>query len=325
MRVMQLVVVLVLLCTPALAQEFYVLGGVVDSNNLAARSYSWQLEYMLSLNKYFDASLSYLNEGHLSDHHRDGDSLQLWTHTDLFDSRISLAVGAGPYYFYDSTSDTARGPYVDDHGFGGMFSFAATYHMDSRWLLQLRTNWVKIGNNFDTVSAVAGIGYQLEPLLSASEQNPDKNLQNNITTNNSVTLYLGQTVLNSLERSQGVATSIEYRKGLYRYLDWTASWLYEGNPSLLRRNGGITQMWAVRPFLDDYLSLGAGLGVYIPIDGKLGVTEGENKSKLISGIFSMTTSYRFYPHLETRVTWNRILTNYNMDADVFLGGIGYLF
>ena len=324
MRVIQLVIMFSFMCAPALAQEFYVLGGVVNSKNLAARSNSWQLEYMLNLNKYFDASLSYLNEGHLSNHHRDGDSLQLWTHTDLFDKRISLALGAGPYYFYDSTTGASTGSYVDDHGFGGMMSLAAIYHMDSRWLLQLRMNWVKIGNNFDTVSATAGIGYQLEPL---SEQPPDENLHDDTTTSdsNTVTLYLGQTVLNSLEHSEGVAGSIEYRKGLYRYLDWTAAWLYEGNPSLLRRNGGITQLWAVRPFLDDRMRLGAGLGIYIPIDDRTGLFRGENKSKLVSGVFSMTASYRFYPHLETRFTWHRILTDYNMDADVFLGGIGYLF
>jgi hypothetical protein len=39
----------------------------------------------------------------------------------------------------------------------------------------------------------------------------------------------------------------------------------------------------------------------------------------------MTGSYQFYQHMDARFTWNRILTNYNMDADVFLGGIGYRF
>jgi hypothetical protein len=312
--------------TPALvlAQDFSVLGGLIHRDDQVGQSYAWQLEYLLSLNKYFDASLSYLNEGHVPDHHRDGDSLQLWTHADLFDSRLSLAIGAGPYYFYDSTSETPTGSYIDDHGFGAKFSLATTWRMDSRWLLQLRTNWVKVGGNADTVSTVAGIGYQLEP-LPASEQLHDGDLHENNTTSNTLTLFLGQTVLNSLERSQGMATSVEYRRSLFRYVDWTAAWLYEDNPNLLRHNGTTTQLWAVRPFHDDCLSLGAGLGVYIPLDGKLGLFQGENKSDLVSGVFSMTGSYRFYPHMEARFTWNRILTDSNMDADVFLGGIGYRF
>jgi hypothetical protein len=308
-----------------LAQDFSVLGGVIHRNDEAEQSYAWQLEYMLSLNKYFDASLSYLNEGHVPDHHRDGDSLQLWTHADLFDRRLSLAIGAGPYYFYDSTSDPSTGTYIDDHGFGAMFSLATTWRMDSRWLLELRTNWVKIGGgNADTVSVVAGIGYQLEP-LPASEQLHDGDLHENNTTNNTLTLFLGQTVLNSLQHSQGIATSVEYRRSLQRYVDWTAAWLYEDNPNLLRHNGAMTQLWAVRPFHDDCLSLGAGLGVYIPLDGNTGLFHGENKSNLVSGVFSMTSSYRFYPPMELRFTWNRILTDYNEDADVFLGGIGYHF
>ena len=308
----------------ALAQEFSVLGGVIHRNDQAGQSYAWQLDYTLGLNDYFDASLSYLNEGHVPDHHRDGDSLQLWTHADLFDRRLSFALGAGPYYFFDSTSNSSTGPYVDDHGFGAMFSLASIWRMDSRWLLQLRANWVKIDGKSDTVSAVAGIGYQLEP-LPASEQRHDGDLHENGAASNTLTLFLGQTVLNSLENSQGMAASAEYRRSLHRYVDWTAAWLYEGNPVLLRRNGAMTQLWAVRPFHDDELSLGAGLGAYIPIDGKLGLFRGENKSALVSGVFSMTGSYRFDPHLEVRFTWNRILTNYNMDADVFLGGIGYRF
>jgi hypothetical protein len=312
--------------TPALvlAQDFSVLGGVMNRNDHSDQSYAWQLEYMLSLNEYFDASLSYLNEGHVPDHHRDGDSLQLWTHADLFDSRLSLSIGAGPYYFYDSTSGTSTGTYTDDHGFGAMFSLATTWHVDSRWLLQLRTNWIKIGGNADTVTAVAGIGYQLEP-LPTTEQLRDGDLHENKTTNNTLTLFMGETVLNSLERSQGLATSVEYRRGLYRYVDWTAAWLYEDDPNLLRRNGTTTQLWAVRPFHDDCLSIGAGLGVYIPLDGKTGLFRGENKSNLVSGIYSITGSYRFYQQMEARFTWNRILTNYNRDADIFLGGIGYRF
>ena len=174
------------------------------------------------------------------------------------------------------------------------------------------------------MSAVAGIGYQLEP-LPASEQLHDGDLHENNTTNNTLTLFLGQTDLNSLQHSQGLASSVEYRRSLHRYVDWTAAWLYEDNPDLLRRNGAITQLWAVRPFHDDCLSLGAGLGVYIPLYGEMSLFHGENKSNLVSGVFSMTGCYRFYPHMEVRFTWNRILTSYNEDADVFLGGIGYSF
>ena len=43
------------------------------------------------------------------------------------------------------------------------------------------------------------------------------------------------------------------------------------------------------------------------------------------GIVTLTTSYRFHPHWGVRASWNRIVTNYNRDTDVILGGIGYRF
>ena len=46
---------------------------------------------------------------------------------------------------------------------------------------------------------------------------------------------------------------------------------------------------------------------------------------ILSGLVSISASYRFTQHWSARVTWNRVVTRYSRDTDVLLGGIGYWF
>lgn len=322
MRWMIIIAVLAASVFPAGAQEFYVLGGGLAHTETHDHSYSWQLEYLEGLGEHFAASISYLNEGHLPQHHRDGDSLQIWGRSNLFDRRLSLAVGAGPYYYFD-TAKALGGSFTNDHGLGGVFSLAATWYADSRWLFQLRTNWVNVGGHFDTLSAVAGIGYQLEspPLPGPLPTTPP---QQENTTNNEITLLLGRTIANSFDSEHATAMSIEYRRGIRRYLDWTAAYLFEGDNRLSRRHGLTTQLWAVREFLDDRLALGVGGGAYLAVNH---YTESQNigSDEFLSAILTLTASYRFHPRWHMRTSWNRVITNYDRDTDVILAGIGYRF
>jgi hypothetical protein len=174
------------------------------------------------------------------------------------------------------------------------------------------------------VSAVAGIGYQMDqpaaPGSVTKEQSTEK-----MTTNNEFTLFLGQTIVNSFNSEKSIATSAEYRHGLFKHVDWTVAWLYEGNNELRRRNGMTTQLWAVREFLDDRMAIGFGAGAYFALDHYSKVLRGNVQNRTVSGIVSLTGSYRVNPDWDMRVTWNRVVTNYSSDTDVLLGGIGYRF
>jgi hypothetical protein len=66
--------------------------------------------------------------------------------------------------------------------------------------------------------------------------------------------------------------------------------------------------------------LGIGGGPYLVVDK---YHPGEDET--VVGIFGMTASYRFSPRWIIRLSWNRVVTNYNGDSDVLLAGIGYLF
>ncbi len=320
-----LIVLLLVANTPAIAGELFGLGGMMQSGNanMNDSSYSWQLEYREELCEHFAASLSYLNEGHVPAHHRDGNALQFWVNGDVLGRRLSLSAGIGPYYYFDTTiTSTSGDSHTNEHGVGGAFSLAAIWQTETPWLFQLRTNWVKTFGRMDTVSALAGIGYQLDaPKLrksfDASAEHREK------TTDNEITLFTGRTIANSFDSERSTSLSIEYRRGLWRYLDWTVSWLYEGDSRLIRRDGLTSQLWGVKAFLDDRIALGVGAGAYYSVDRQAG--HNQDGDRMVSAITTLTGSYRLDPRWSLRTSWNRIVTNYDKDTDVIMGGIGYRF
>jgi hypothetical protein len=309
--------------SPVRAQEIYLLGGILQNSDNGKSSYSWQLEYIEKLGDNLGLGVMHLNEGHVPNHHRDGNALHLWARTWLLDRRLSLAAGIGPYYYYDTIPATSSKGYENDHGVGAIFSSAVTWHTDSRWLFQLRANWVENFDNFNSFSALAGIGYQFgEP--AATEPEKMSSVPSVEKAKNEITLYAGQTIVNSLNSQKSLALATEYRRRIHPYVDWTGTWLYEGDSRLTRRNGLASQLWAVRDFLNDRLSLGIGGGVYLPINER----KSPHKSSIfrtVCGIITLTSSYTILPPWDVRVSWNRIITDYNHDADVILGGVGYRF
>lgn len=306
------------------AQEFHGFGGMMQHADDGERSYSWQLEYQEGLGEHFAYSISYLNEGHVPEHHRDGQMAQLWTRTNLLGRQLSLAAGIGPFRYFDTKAAKAGASYRNDHGWGVTTSLAATWYTESRWLFQLRSNLVQTTSSIDTVSALIGIGYQLEappspgPLRTVTPQRGK-------TTENELTLFLGRTIVNSFSSEHSVAAAVEYRRGLWRYVDWTVGWLYEGDNRLTRRNGITTQLWATRAMLDDRVSLAIGAGPYINIDHYRYQPPAGERNRAVSGIVTLTASYRLSPDWAVRTSWNRIVTSYNRDTDVILGGVGYRF
>jgi hypothetical protein len=308
------------------AGELFGLYGTTNQVDTPNHSFAYQVEYREGLGENAAVSASYLNEGHVPNHHRDGIvPIMLWRRANIFDRRLSLAAGAGPYLYADTTR--INGIVKDDHDVGGLMAMSATLYTQSRVLIQGRVNWVVTGRSIDTVTALLGIGYQLDPPLTPGPL-PTPPSQRDKTTDNELSVYLGQTVVNNPGSPKSLATCIEYRRGLLRYLDISAAWLNEGDNKLIRRNGALTQLWLTRSFLDDHLSLGAGFGGYYSIDKRKVNTSDQGGSSFASAIMSLTASVRdfgFDPDLSFRFIMNRIVTNYDKDTDIFLFGVGYRF
>lgn len=312
----------VLLASPAAAQELFVNGGVMRNDLIRESEGQWSVMYRQDLGKHAAFSFSYINEAHRSSSYRDGLSAQIWGHTRVGDLPLSLALGIGPYAYFDTrVSSAAAEAYRNAHGFGIVSSATATWHGVSPWLVQARIDYITNHNTYDTLSATAGIGYLLEAPASPGSQ--PRSPERERTTDNEITLYLGARVLNSDDTEHSFAGGIEYRRSLGRYIDWTIAALHEGDTRHLSRYGIATQLWAVRSFLDGRLDLGLGAGPYLARDGN-GDGEGQ-ATTTVAGDVSVTAAYRFHPRLAFRATWSRIITDYSRDTDLFFGGVAYDF
>ena len=316
-------IVFALLALPAFAGEISLLGGYGWTNkpidNPIERTFAWQVQYMEGLGENFAYSISYLNQGHFIAHHRDGNAANLWVRTNLLDRQLSLGVGAGGVFYYDTKEPVNGSRAQDVHGWGTMANVVATWYTKSRLFYQLQGYWIRGGNSFNTLTALAGIGYQLD---APPSEGPDVRgtHQSERTTDNELTVFGGETVVNIPSGGNSISGALEYRRGLWRYLEWTVGALYEGKSSLTNRYGLTNELWLAKTFLDDRISLGIGGGPYFATD------RSNNPNKVrFPIIFSTTGSYRISHDWLIRATWDRIITTYNRDSDIFLGGIGYRF
>jgi len=311
--------ILMFIVTPAQAQEFNVLGGILQNTGDHRGTYTWQLEYRQHFHENFAFSISYLNEGAFPSHSRDGHTAQLWARVPLADNRLALALGAGPYFYYDTIPYQASGYSLNDHGWGALVSLDVTIHTNSRWLILVRGNWAATGSSIDTVSASLGIGCQLDDFNTAVKNRTEINTRND-SARNELTLFVGETNVHNKGPAHSVAAGIEYRRQLMRHLEWTAGILYEGDSSLSLRYGLATQLWLAQTFREDSLHMGIGVGPYFSLDRRRS-EEGQDYKTTISKMLTMTAGYRFTSTWGTRFSWNRVITNYERDADIWLLGI----
>jgi hypothetical protein len=310
------------LAAPLVAQEFTGLMGVNTASGFTDPTYAWKLEYRQGLGEHFEFSFGWLNEGHFEGHHRDGHTLSFWARQNIAGGRISLALGAGAMRYYDTQDATDSTDYLNVHGWAGITSFDAAYYFRSRWIIRYEMNRTWAGTStIDTWNLLLGVGYQLQaPSKPGPRDWPEQ--QANPTTRNEVTAYVGRTILNSFNSQQAVAGQIEYRRGLSRYIDASASVIYEGAPVDNSRGGILLELWAGRTFFNEKFELAIGAGPYFAFAG--GGSDSTSGSAVL-GMITPSFSYRFGDHWLGRFSWNRTFTNFDKDTDVFMLGVGYRF
>ena len=319
---------------PAGAQEELRMGAGITHDTNYESTYGWELDYAHGLSDHAYLSLAWLNEGHQENDHRDDFAVQLWGRIDLSE-RLSLAFGIGPDLFFDTARDEAHPSYAqygNDHGLRPIYSAELSWYLDQSWLTYLRANRVDAGSGFSTTMLLLGLGYRFDGrLMSAS---PSSSASYDAASfENELTLFLGRTTLNSFTAERSTAYAVEYRRSLSPHMDWTLGWLNEGGNTIIRRNGITTQLWLTQPLLDGRLTLGGGLGAYIVANqqDKVAVicnghvTFVGSDDDRVSGIASWTASYRFDPNWSVRISFDRLVTRYDRDADVILLGGGYSF
>jgi hypothetical protein len=311
------------------AQEVSFLAGGAGLPNLRSSSFSWDLAYRQYLFQNLSASAGWINEGHVIGHHRDGTAAQLWVDLPMVNGRYTLSAGAGGYYYFD-TEPAGNGDSLDVHGTAPIFSLSATAYVSDRLFVRLLVNRINPHNDFHSNTALLGLGYWFgrdqRPTPGKMQAKP---AEARFVTGSEFTVYGGRSVVNAFYSEHGVAYAAEYRHGLSRHLDGSASFIYEGDPKITRRSGLGLQVWPVNTFFNEKVTIGIGLGVYVYIDNKhagpsrqLAVGASVN-TPAMAPLISPTFAVRLSDHWLVRFTWHRVVTNYNRDSDVYLLGAGF--
>ncbi len=290
-------------------------GGALRVSGGNQNSFAVGVNYAQPVGDYLALSLGYLNEGHPHNHHRDGVSGQLWLRSHINEHGLSWGVGVGQYYFFDTSKPGSGGePYINDHGWAPIYSVQATWHHPNRWYTQVQLNRViPTGAKDPTTSLLAGLGYRFDSIRG------DKlHLDGGNSTDDTVTVLAGQSIVNSLESERSKAASIEYRRSVGHYVDWTVTGLREGTSAGTHRAGVATQLWLIRS-LNREVELGMGVGPYLALE--VHDVPGTRSHK--AGLVSMAGRYHFSKRVVGTLSLNRVVTDYHRDADLLLVGLGY--
>ena len=308
------------LAPPVLAQELYLDAGGQYTPEQRQGSYAYSFAYQHNLGDYALASFTWLNEGHVSDHHRDGYSPQFWLRSLSDERRLALALGVGPYRYYDTTRLLSTGRVTDAHDWGVLGSFEASYYLRAPWVLQLRYNYARATTSITTHTLLLGFGYQFEGATRPGPVVPPSTYGFSSDLRWEVTAMGGKTVVNNFQSPSGVAYALEFKRRLLPWLDARLTALDEGDAHVVKRKGGAGQLGLTREFANHKADVGVAGGFYLAHDDDL---RGERTQLL--GLLSMTMTYHLSNIWSLRAYWDRTLTTNGRDTDVALLGLGLSF
>jgi len=296
----------------ARAQSFSLLAGGLRDRDTADQSYTWSLAYQHPVYHGLGLGAAWINEGHLPNHHRDGLGSQLWLGTKV--ARMSLAVGAGPYYYFDTTKPPGDFREIDSHGWGVVYSAALSWQLEHRWVHQLRINRVASTHQPATTSVLYGLGYSFRGDEGDQEHVELRGFQ--------LSALAGVTIVNSFSSETNLAKSVELRRTPGGQFEWTLAWLSEGSSGTFHRDGFTAQGWLVRDWHEGNTTLALGVGPYAIVDAS---GEERQNARHLAGIASLSASQRFAAHWRGRVSFSRVVGTHPFDSDVLLAGTSFEF
>jgi hypothetical protein len=305
------------------AQELSFIAGATDSVDTGQTRQGWQIDLRYDFTEPFAVSASWINEGALDDHHRDGFATRLWGRIPLLERRFVIAFGAGAYRYFD-TQTRPGGTHANVHGWAPVYGLTGAWYSNTPWFVLLGFNHIHPPGDIDTNQYLLGAGYRFRKEPDDKAPPPTGiGSSRGETTGTEVMPFLGGTVHNSFESRHGLAGGLEFRRGISPHLDGTLSWISEDNREEVRRDGLGFQIWLVDAVLGRRLALGVGAGLYAFLDRFPPAGTGEDEAFDVAGLLSLTTSYRFSDRWFARLNWNRVASDKPRDSDIFVLGIGY--
>jgi hypothetical protein len=301
-----------------------VFGGLGRLHEVGAReaTYSWHIGYLQPLTESWAASFTWLNEGHLDGHHRDGSSVQVWGRHRMERNQLVLGAGLGPYRTFDTVPADSGQDYRNRHGVGALASLRAEYPLAGpHWLVYLQMNRAFGARSPQTQAALVGLALRLDhpgpaPAPARGPEEPASELA----------FLSGTTILNSYQSETSApftAFAVDYRHRLAPYLDLSATYCDEGGIHSAKRDGLAAQVWAsARP--GPWL-LSAGVGPYLYRRfGGADNDPSDDGVEIRAGLrYSMAAGLHLSGHWGARVQWHRVLTRDHRDTDMLLAGLAY--
>jgi hypothetical protein len=303
----------------AMAAEVEGLAGELNPASADGLTYSWQLEYRQPLSDQFSASFSWLNEGHITDNHRDGQAVQFWWRSDGHPRGLSFSLGAGPYAYYNTTRPGPATRFEDAHGLALLTSAEAEWYFANGWVSSLRLNRVDARRSFDSTAILAGLGYRFDEEATPGD---------NDTTDALARFHLefdgsyGKTVRNSFRSPDAATEGVGVRADASDHFAVSLGFI-DANGARLGWNSATTaQIWLGTNLSRDF-RVEAGLGGLFPVDATK--VDGHSLSSDPSAMVSIAGAYSLSPHWIARLIWDRVGTGDSRDADIVLVSVGYRF
>jgi hypothetical protein len=316
-----LVAVSVFVPVYANAQEIAVGAGAMQTPDSPQSSYAWHLDYRRRLGSRYAWSATWLNEGHVRGHHRDGVAAQMWAESRWPRLPVTLSLGLGVYHFFD-TQQQADGDSQIQHAWSPIASLAATYYTTAPWFWRATINAITPVHGITVNTFTLALGYRLgaepRPLRANPAAVPPSPTLASHPPSSEVSLLFGKSVVNASVGSRGIAATLEYRRKLAPHWEWTAAWIQEGDAVVIDRQGAATQVWLVDAS-HGRLTLGFGAGLYFNFDRD---RPSDTSQYHCMGLLSPTVAWRLSEDWLARVIWHRVISDYHRDTDVFLLGAG---
>ncbi len=298
--------------------------GGLKGTETEGQTYSWRMEYRRPFTSNgWGVGIGWLNEGHLPDHHRDGQAFQVWKYWQPEQGKLMLGLGAGLYHFYDTTPD-GLGGYRDDHGNRGLFTLSTLYAFgaDGRWVGMLEYNRTAGASDPQTAALLLGLGYRIGKPFHQTVAAPTDAM---IALNRSVNVYVGKAIQNSFSSESDSGYQLEYRRNFRPTWEWSAAYSNEGVLGTFQRDGLVLQAWYGDWFHDQRFKIAVGAGPYISNTRDI---DPVNRTTLdrqvrVDGRITVLVSFRVGQQCLASLAWNRTATADNKDTDLIVLGLGY--
>jgi hypothetical protein len=324
-RVACVVIALAVAPIAARGENVLALAGFDHATSTGDDTYGWQFEVQEPLFQQLSVSLSWLNEGHISRHRRDGAAAQLWFNSPMWFDRLQFSIGAGPYIYFDTEQESTNRGYSDVHSAAGAFSASLSLDLSKSWFLALNVNAIYAPGDVNSLGVLFGGGYHFgasERSESTVGTDADADTPNR---RQQIQLLLGETIQNDLDFETGSSeqrtAGLEYRLALTRWVAWSATWFHEFDVGQASHDQAATQLWVVDSLPGGRFSLGAGVGIYVPLESPQGGVPGGTSP--LSGLSGLRVEWNLSPRSSLIVTWYRSFTRDDSDCDIITLGYGF--